>query len=147
MTEPNYTIRAAVATDLPVIEKLLVDADLMPVELAANLDRFLVAEQNGMVGVIGGEYAGEAVLIRSVAVRSTIRNSGIASALLQKALVQAKSAGCKVAYLFTQTAVEYFAHRGFQVVPRSEVPQVLLNSPAVAVCCCASAVAMRQELV
>jgi amino-acid N-acetyltransferase len=146
MTEKKHTIRSAVAADLPVIEKLLVDSDLVPVELAANLDRFLVAEQGEIIGVIGSEYAEEAVLIRSVAVRPTVRNSGVASALLQKALVHAKAAGCKVAYLFTNTAAEYFSHRGFQVVPRSKVSTKLLASPAVTVCCCATAVAMRREL-
>ena len=146
MSEVSYEIRAARPEDLPVIEKLLIDSELIPVELAANLDRFLVAAKNEIFGVIGGEYADEAVLIRSVAVRSTIRNSGIASALLQKALVQAKSAGCKVAFLFTQTAAEYFANRGFQIIPHTEVPPALLNSPSVTSCCRASAVAMRLDL-
>ena len=146
MLEKQYEIRPAIETDLPVIEKLLVDCDLMAVELAANLERFLVAEQAGIIGVIGSEYAGDAVLIRSAAVRSSVRQSGVASALLGLALEQAKRDGCRTAYLFTNTAVTFFANRGFAVVPRTEVPAALLASPAVTVCCCATAVAMRREL-
>ena len=73
MSELNYEIRAARPADLPAIEKLLIDSALNPVELAANLERFLVAEQDEIVGVIGGEYADEAVLIRSVAVQVFFR--------------------------------------------------------------------------
>jgi Cd2+/Zn2+-exporting ATPase len=75
-----------------------------------------------------------------------MRQSGIASALLDKALVQAKNAGCKTAYLFTQTAAEFFANRGFKIILHADVPPALLNSPAVTSCCRASAVAMRLEL-
>ena len=146
MSELNYEIRAARPADLPAIEKLLIDSALNPVELAANLERFLVAEQDEIVGVIGGEYADEAVLIRSVAVQEKMRQGGIASALLHKALVQAQNAGCKVAYLFTQTAANFFANRGFKIILHSEVPAALLNSPTLTSCCRASAVAMRLEL-
>ncbi len=146
MSEKQYEIRPAVDADLPVIEKLLVDSDLMAVELAENLKRFWVAEQTGIIGVIGNEYAGDAVLIRSAAVRSSARHGGVASALLKQALQQAKQAGCQAAYLFTNTAATFFANRGFVVVPRTEVPAELLVSPAVTVCCCATAVAMRREL-
>ena len=146
MLEKQYEIRPAVVEDLPVIEKLLVDCDLLAVELAANLDRFLVAEQAGIIGVIGSEYARDAVLIRSAAVRSSVRQSGVASALLGQALEQAKRDGCRTASLFTTTAAAFFANRGFVVVPRTEVPAALLASPAVTVCCCATAVAMRREL-
>jgi len=146
MIDINFTIRAAVAADLPVIEKLLVDSDLVPVELAAKLDRFWVAEQSGIIGVIGSEYAGQAVLIRSAAVQESARNGGVASALLNQALSQAKTAGCKFAYLFTNTAAKFFSHRGFEAVPCSDVPAALLASPAVTVCCCATAVVMRRDL-
>ena len=146
MSEKQYEIRPAVEADLPVIEKLLSDCNLMAVELAANLKRFLVAEQAGIIGVIGNEYAGDTVLIRSAAVRSSARHGGVASALLKQALQQAKQDGCQTAYLFTNTAVTFFSNRGFAVVPRTEVPAALLASPAVTVCCCATAVAMRREL-
>lgn len=146
MMEKQYEIRPAVAADLPVIEKLLIDSDLMAVELAANLERFLVAEQAGIIGVIGSEYAADAVLIRSAAVRSSVRQSGVASGLLGQALEQAKQDGCRTAYLFTNTAAAFFGNRGFAVIPKTEVPAALLASPAVTVCCCATAVAMRREL-
>ena len=86
MSEKQYEIRPAVEADLPVIEKLLVDSDLMAVELAENLKRFWVAEQTGIIGVIGNEYAKDAVLIRSAAVRSSVRHGGVASDLLKQAL-------------------------------------------------------------
>lgn len=141
----NEAIRPARPEEVAEIEKLLVASDLTPVEVAASIERFLVADKRGIVGVIGSEYGGESVLIRSVAVASEFKKNGIATALLDAALSRAKAVGSTTAYLFSNTAIDYFAKRGFQQIERSEVPLTFLNSPAVSVCC-GSAIAMRLEL-
>jgi len=141
----DFTIRPAAPADLPAIEALLAASGLTAVEIAANLGHFLVADRDGVVGVVGGEYAPGAVLLRSLAVAPAARKAGVAAALLAGALAQAKAAGSADAYLFTNTAAGYFACRGFAAVDRAEVPAAFLASPAVAACC-ASAVAMRLSL-
>jgi SAM-dependent methyltransferase len=100
----DFTIRPAAPADLPAIEALLAASGLTAVEIAANLGHFLVADRDGVVGVVGGEYAPGAVLLRSLAVAPAARKAGVAAALLDGALAQAKAAGSADAYLFTNTA-------------------------------------------
>lgn len=141
----DFAVRPAAPADLPAIESLLADSGLAAVEIAASLDRFLVADRGGVAGVVGGEYTAGAVLVRSLAVAPGARKAGLAAALLDEALARAQAAGCAAAYLFTTTAADYFARRGFAAIPRAEVPAAFLSSPAVATCC-GSAVAMKLAL-
>lgn len=142
----DYVIRQAGPDDVKPIEKLLAAADLTAVEVAASVERFLVAEAGaGIVGVIGSEYAGAAALLRSLAVEPATRKAGVAAALMDEALTRAKAAGSSVTYLFTYTATDYFIKRGFSIIERAEVPEALLDKPAVSTCC-SSAVAMRMAL-
>ncbi|MDR3564143.1 MAG: GNAT family N-acetyltransferase [Negativicutes bacterium] len=138
-------MRSARPGDLTSIEKLLTSSGLVAVEVATGLDRFLVADQAGIVGVLGRESTSQAVLLRSLAVASEVRKAGVAEALMNEALAQAKAAESAVAYLFTNTAADYFTKRGFQSIERMEVPAAFLNSPAVSTCC-STATAMQMEL-
>lgn len=142
--DKDYIVRPARPDDLEAIEKLLTSSGLVAVEVAASLDRFLVADRGVVVGVIGSEYADGTVLIRSLAIEPGLRKAGVAATLMDKAIMQAKVTGSTVAYLFTNTAAEYFARRGFINIERTEVPTVLLNSPAVSTCC-SSAIAMKLD--
>ncbi len=141
----DYAIRPARSADVPAIEALLAASGLTAVAIAASLERFLVADRSGVVGVVGGEYAPGAALIRSLAVAPAARKAGVAAALMDEALARAKAAGSAVAYLFTNTAAGYFAQRGFTPVDRADVPAAFLASPAVSTCC-SSAVAMKLAL-
>jgi arsenite methyltransferase len=142
----DYHIRPASPADVGPIEKLLAASGLTAVEVAASLERFLVAEATaGIVGVIGSEYTDGAALLRSVAVAPALRKAGLAAALLDGALARAKAAGCPTIYLFTHTAADYFARRGFAAIDRAAVPAAFLESPAVTTCC-AGAVAMKLAL-
>lgn len=141
----DYILRAARPEDVPAIEGLLATSGLMAVELAPNVAKFLVAECGGIAGVVGAEYGGDAVLLRSLAVRPEERKAGIAAALLGAVLDRARDAGRTRAYLFTHTAAEYFAEKGFRRIAREEVPACFLASTAVTACC-DSAVAMVKEL-
>jgi arsenite methyltransferase len=141
----DYALRPARAEDVPAIEELLATSGLTAVEVAASLERFLVADRGGIVGVIGSEYNGKAALLRSLAVAPAARKAGIAAALMDEALARAKAAGSATSFLFTNTAPDYFKRIGFEPVERQEVPAAFLNSPAVSTCC-SSAVAMRLAL-
>jgi arsenite methyltransferase len=144
--DKDYFIRPARPEDVPVIENLLAAAGLAAEEIVAGLDRFLVADRFGIIGVIGSERHGSAVLLRSLAVAIEARKRGVAAVLTDIAVELAKRAGADTAYLFTNTAADYFAKCGFTTVDRQEVPAAILASPAVSACCCASAVAMRLPL-
>ncbi|MDF2499432.1 MAG: family N-acetyltransferase [Anaerosporomusa subterranea] len=142
----DYTIRPAQAEDLPAIEKLLTASGLLAIEVAANLKNFLVADCAGVIGVIGSEYASQTVLLRSLAVDPTLRNAGVADALMTEAMKRAKTAMATKVYLFTNTASRYFANRGFQSIERDQVPSEFLNSRSVSTCCSSASTAMTLEL-
>ncbi|MDT8901675.1 arsenite methyltransferase [Anaeroselena agilis] len=146
LKDKDYVIRPARPDEVPVIEELLASSGLAAVEIAANLDRFLVADRFGVIGVVGSEQNGDAVLIRSLAVAPDARKRGVAAVLLDVAATVAKGAGVGAAYLFTNTAADYFAKCGFETVDRSEVPAAILASPAVSTCCGSVAVAMKMPL-
>lgn len=141
----DYTIRPARPEDVPAIEVLLASSGLTAVAIAASRERFLVADRNGIAGVVGSEYVPGAVLLRSLAVAPAARKAGVAAALMDEALARAEAAGSAVAYLFTNTAAGYFAGRGFAPVERGDVPQAFLDNPAVSTCC-SSCVAMKLAL-
>lgn len=141
----DYTIRPARPEDVPAIEELLASSGLTAVEIAAGRERFLVADRGGVAGAVGSEYVPGAVLLRSLAVAPAARKAGIAAALMDAALARAEAAGCAVAYLFTNTAAAYFAGRGFKLAERGDVPQALLDNPAVSTCC-SSCAAMKLGL-
>lgn len=138
----DYAIRPARPEDVGPIEALLTAAGLTAVAVAASLDRFLVADKDGVAGVIGSEYCDGAALLRSLAVAPAFRKAGLAAALLDEAIARARAAGGAAVYLFTHTAADYFTRRGFAAVERTAVPAALFSSPAVTTCC-AGAVAMK----
>jgi ubiquinone/menaquinone biosynthesis C-methylase UbiE/N-acetylglutamate synthase-like GNAT family acetyltransferase len=141
----DFIVRPARPDDLGAIERLLATSGLAVVELTASLDRFLVAERSGVIGVIGSEYTDGAVLIRSLAVDPNVRKAGVAAALINEAIKLAKASGRTDAYLFTYTAAEYFSKLGFKLIEREEVPVAFLNSTVVSACC-TTAEAMKLEL-
>ncbi len=141
----DYVIRPAGTADVQAIEELLTSSGLTAVEIAAGLERFLVADRGGVAGVVGSEYVPGAVLLRSLAVAPAARKAGVAASLMDEALARAKAAGSSVAYLFTNTAADYFVGRGFRVIERADVPKAFLDNPAVSTCC-SSAVAMKLAL-
>lgn len=142
----DYHIRSANSSDYPAIERLL-SSNGLPVEgILENLNDFLVADYDGnIVGVIGMERSGTSVLLRSLAVSVDQRKSGIATALVNKALETAIQSGGNTAYLLTNTAATYMARWGFTKIDRSEIPGSLLQKSALN-CACYDSTCMKLDL-
>ncbi|WP_207650066.1 GNAT family N-acetyltransferase [Desulforamulus ferrireducens] len=112
-----------------------------------NLANFLVAEsQRGVLGVIGLEQAGVAVLLRSLTVATDLRKSGIATALVNEALDLARSRGGQGAYLLTNTAEKFMARWGFARIERQQIPGDLLQQSALNTACSACSICMKLVL-
>ena len=76
-----------------------------------------------LVGTVAVEAYGGAGLLRSLAVRESYRNRGIATELLSRAIAYAQSKGIAQCFLLTSTAEDYFIEHGFEAVSRDSVPK------------------------
>lgn len=139
-------LRPATPADLPAIEALL-GASGLPIDgVAGALTGFVVAEQDGaVVGVGGLEVVGSHALLRSVAVVTGHRGTGLGLRLTASLLAEAARAGLESVWLLTETAPAFFSRFGFRVVDRSSAPPELAGTAEFIHCCPASAVAMARR--
>lgn len=135
--------RDAVPADWPAIEALLAAAALPPDEARENMHNFIVGEAEGAVCCVAGfeHYAGDA-LLRSVAVRESMRGGGVGERMLDVLEARAKGRGITALYLLTTTAATFFAARGFARIERANVPLAVRASSQFNGICPASATAM-----
>ncbi|SEJ42372.1 N-acetylglutamate synthase, GNAT family [Propionispira arboris] len=146
VVDTDYTIRTARESDLSAIDKLLSDSGLTNVGVRENLSNFLVAECEDIVGVIGIEFAGHGVMLRSMAISQELRKRGIGAALFNRCLEIARAAGSKDAYLLTNTAEKFVVRWGFHKIQRSEIPNELIQSSMLNNFCPTSSSCMKLEL-
>ncbi len=139
----DYRIRNAQEEDLLLIHQLLTDNGLTTEGVKEHLHDFLVADDQGIIGVIGLEFSDTAVMLRSLAVDKKIRKRGIASALVDHALNIGRAKGSVSAYLLTTTADQFAARWGFNNIERSEIPEILLQSSALNHFCPDSSICMK----
>jgi N-acetylglutamate synthase-like GNAT family acetyltransferase len=99
-----------------------------------------------MSAVAATERFEDAALVRSVAVDPALRGRGLGSALVARALADARDAGIREAWLLTETAARWFGAAGWTAVDRSVAPPAVAASVEFAVACPNTAVAMRRAL-
>ena len=145
--KPRCQLRTATPEDTKDILALLEDCELTTAGIHADVSGFIVADYNGIVGIIGAvqDECGSA-LLRSLAVKQPYRKLGIANALLTEALRLAAGNGIKTAYLLTYTAEEYFSTRGFKRVSRCVIPAKLLAISGQDVACADCSTCMKLDL-
>lgn len=146
VVDEEYTIRTARDSDLSMIDKLLLANGLTTSGVRENLSNFLVAECESVAGVIGIEFAGHGVMLRSMAISQELRKRGIGSALFSRSLEIARAAGMEDAYLLTNTAEKFVARWGFQKIKRTEIPADLMQSSALNNFCPVSSICMKLKL-
>jgi amino-acid N-acetyltransferase len=142
-------IRKADAADLVEIQTLL-HANGLPVDDVTGLliEGFLVAEDTGgsIVGSAGLEPLGSSVLLRSLAVASAIRGTGVARELVARLEDNARSLGQLDVWLLTTTAERFFEVAGYERISRGEVPSDVRLCGQFAVLCPSTATCMRKRL-
>jgi amino-acid N-acetyltransferase len=124
-------VEIARASDANAIHRLLLDAGLPVDDLAGRaLDHFLVMRDGAqVVGVVGLDFAGDAALLRSLAVEPRARTRGLGQRLVVAAENMAWQRGAKALYLLTTTAEKYFARRGYRPAQRGEAPPGIAGMP------------------
>ncbi len=147
LVEDNeYTIRTALETDLPIIDKLLTENGLTTSGVRENLANFLVADYQGVIGVIGIEFAGNGAMLRSMAISKELRKRGIASALVERSLGISRQLGVTEAYILTNTAEKFVSRWGFYRIQRSEIPKEIISSSALSNLCPSTSICMKLDL-
>ncbi len=140
-------LRPATPADLDAMCALLTSAELPIVGVAAHLPGFIVAEdREGLVGVIGRETYGDFALLRSVAVHTRARGTGLGTTLLHALETRAREEGVRSLVLLTTTADDWFPRFGYARIARESVPDPLLASEELRGACPASAVVMTKQL-
>jgi N-acetylglutamate synthase-like GNAT family acetyltransferase/2-polyprenyl-3-methyl-5-hydroxy-6-metoxy-1,4-benzoquinol methylase len=145
-TASGVTIEAAGPDQLSAIRALLAEGDLH-MDVEAHLPHFLVAQHQGkVVGCIGMEIYGSDALFRSLAVTPAYRGIGLAHRLYQALVARAVAQGVRRAYLLTQTIAPLAEAWGFRRFDRAEAPPAIRETTEFRGACCATAVAMRRDL-
>jgi amino-acid N-acetyltransferase len=142
------TLRQATKKDLGRVSELLSEARLPLDGVSECIDKFIVAESDGlMVGSIGLERYGNYALLRSAAVAESYRGKGIGHQLVDALLTRAEADGVKTMYLLTTTADAWFPEFGFATIDRSWVPKEVTASREFQGACPSTAIVMRKNLV
>jgi amino-acid N-acetyltransferase len=143
----SVRIELAVADDASAIVQLLKDCALPPDGVLDHLRTALVARaDHGVVGSAALEVYSDGALLRSVAVDTTMRGSGLGHRLTESALDLARTLHVPAVYLLTNTAAAFFPRFGFERIERAHVPDGVRGSIEFQSVSCSSAVAMRKLL-
>ena len=122
--------------DIPKIVDLLESENLPSHELEENISHFLTAKEgNNLVGVIGFEFYQNYGLLRSFCVDKSYRNLSVGSELFDRAVSLAQLNNIDTIYLLTLTAESYFIGKGFKVIPREGVNELVKSSKEFASIC------------
>lgn len=141
-------LRSATDRDLAACRAILAACELPTRGLERGFPAgYVVAEAGDMiVGCAGVEHYDVAGLLRSVAVASTARGSGLGGRLVHDCIARAREQGLASLWLLTTTAPAFFRRIGFATVDRAEAPAALHASEEFAHVCPASAVCMLLRL-
>jgi amino-acid N-acetyltransferase len=134
--------------DLSAVKQLLSESSL-PIEdiTAQHLQHFFGCGSSlGLEGLVGLELFGEVALLRSLAVASSRRGTGVGSGLVAHAEHHARNQGVQSLYLLTTTAEQFFLRRGYARIPRDEAPTAIRNTREFSGICPASSAFMVKYL-
>lgn len=101
----------------------------------------------GLAGTVTVEPHGADGWLRSMAVASAWRGTGLGGALVAAAEREAARAGVRRVLLLTSTAPEFFSHLGYERVDAGSLPPPLRAHPQITTGCPSSAVLLGRSLV
>lgn len=123
-------LRNARFEDHEAIRCLLSEDDLPTQDLSDEaFEHFVVCLVNDAIaGVVGLELYESSALVRSLAVSEQYRSQGIAAKLLLRIEMRAQESGVTRLFALTTTAQRYFEGKGFVMIERSQVPEIVRTS-------------------
>jgi amino-acid N-acetyltransferase len=134
------------ADELPEVAALLGANGLPSEDLSPKFALLGVRDGRGLEGVVGIERHEDVGLLRSLAVRSDRRQSGLGSALVLEAERLAGAEGIRALYLLTTTAEAFFSRRGYARALRDQAPPAIQKTSEFASLCPSTAAFMRKTL-
>jgi amino-acid N-acetyltransferase len=146
MASPETVIAPARAEHLAAVLDIVHGAALPVAGIAERFPNGYVVARSGLhvVAVAGLEIYGEVGLLRSVAVRASMRGAGLGRLVVEDRLRAARAQGLGAVYLLTTTAADYFRRLGFRDSSRSAAPETLQRSSGFTTVCPASAVCLAK---
>lgn len=128
--------------------ELIRNCGLVVEDLADEMLRdFLLARKGAeVIGVVGLEFFGPDVLLRSLAVAEAHRSRGVGEKLAASAEKYARSRKAAVLYLLTETAEGFFAEKGYARIDRGRAPERIRATAEFSRICPDSAVCMRKSI-
>lgn len=138
-------IRVLDSSDWPAVLELLASSELDPAGLENHAATTIVAwEATQLLGCAALEVYGSVGLVRSVAVASERRGSGLGSNLVTALFALAERQSLEQLYLLTTTAAPFFTQHGFQVIERDTAHPAIHASIQWQSVCPQSATLMRR---
>jgi amino-acid N-acetyltransferase len=140
-------VSRASAEDLITIRALLERCGLPTSDLDSARPEFAVIREHDLLIAAGAlQRFGSAALLRSVAVAPDCHGHGLGKALVRELERLARAEQISRLILLTQTAAEFFARQGYQVIERSNVPQEVQLSEEFRSLCPGTATCMAKNL-
>jgi|OpeIllAssembly_1097287.scaffolds.fasta_scaffold476617_2 amino-acid N-acetyltransferase len=134
--------------NLSAVKQLLSESSLPISDITAQHLQHFFGCGSGLEleGLVGLELYGEAALLRSLAVASSRRGSGVGSGLVAHAERHARDQGVQSLYLLTTTAEQFFLRRGYTRIPRDAAPTAIKSTKEFSGICPASSTFMVKQL-
>ncbi|NER78412.1 MAG: GNAT family N-acetyltransferase [Leptolyngbya sp. SIO1D8] len=146
---PRLALKPAAEADLPLLQQWLAQ-NRLPTEDIAQIWHCLYLAMcpagETVVGIGGIERCNQDGLLRSLVIAAPFRQQGYGQQLCHQLIDQAKQEGIQTLYLLTNTAEQFFAKLGFQVLERQAAPVALKRTAEFSRLCPDSAVCMRLSL-
>ena len=144
---PHPQLRGATGPDLPAIAQLLHDGGQQAGAARERVARTVVAQADrSVIGTAAWDAAGDAAMLRSVAVAADARGKGIGLLVTAAALRTIAHEGVREVYAVTTDAEGFFSTCGFRAVSREELPPGVANHRQITRECPATAAVMRLVL-
>jgi amino-acid N-acetyltransferase len=126
----------------PQVAQLLSDCALKSDDVTPETHLLGSWDNEQLVGVVGLDVCEGLGLLRSLAVQPAARGQGLAVSLVREVELLAQSLGVSQVYLLTNTAANFFARQGYQVVKRTDAPLPIQSTAQFSSLCPDSAVLM-----
>ena len=140
-----WSFRPAAHADLEEVVRFLAASGLPPDQLEKQFGpAYVLAFRDGRLeGIAGLEVYGRHGFLRSVAVTTNARGSGLGQALVNDRILRARRLGLESVHLLTMHAAPWFERLGFEAIDRSAAPSPILESSQFTTSCPSSAVLMK----
>jgi amino-acid N-acetyltransferase len=144
---PEVEIGPLRESEAPALLTLLAECGLPEAGVRDHLGAALVARRGGrVVGSSVLEIYPDGALLRSVAVASEARGTGLGTRLTEESLALARARNMPRVFLLTETAAKFFPRFGFRAVSRADVPESVRASLEFTTACPQSALVMELSL-